>query len=380
MLQLSCSAVRLGGLRTLRWRGRAGAPRRCFGRSTVRMMPEGPECHTLSAAMDKNLGGGKYALEGVEIISGRFASTPPEGLDELARRLPLALEAVRCKGKFIYFQMASNVSLWSTLGMSGGWTLRRSHPHCRLALSLAGGDGDRRRLLFYDMRNFGTLRVCFDDDDLRRKLASLGLSWLEDGDADDFADRFRDLAANAARRAPRKPLAKWLMDQKATAGIGNYLLSEILYATRTDPWAAVGDVGEERWAAIRGEALRLTRASRDAQAAAYEDADDPRPKLRDLEARGFALEVYGQAVARGLPVRRDVGPHGRTVHWVPEVQTGAQPGSEEALAAAAVAESRDAEPSMDWTLKRLQAACRERGLRVSGKKADLLLRLAQPGA
>ena len=190
-----------------------------------------------------------------------------------------------------------------------------------------------------------------------------------------FEDRFRDLFAAAAARSPEKKLAVFLMDQKQTAGIGNYLLSEILYATRTWPFAALGDVGEDRVGAICGEALRLIRASRDAQLSAY-GTPDPRPKLRDLAPLGFSLEVYGASVAGdGRAVRRDAGPHGRTLHWVEEAQTGAMPDSDEAAAAAAARASRDAAPSMAWTAKRLQAACRERGLRVSGAKAELLRRL-----
>ena len=368
LLLMRCAA--LHALRPLR----RSAPRRAYARSAVRMMPEGPECHTLSRAMDARLGGGRYAVAAVDVVSGRYAERPPEGLAALRDRLPLALERVRCKGKFIYFELAGGASLWSTLGMSGGWTLRAGHPHARLALRLASDD-DEVLLWYHDLRNFGTFKACFDAGLLRDKLESLGLSWLEDGDEPGFEDRFRELFAAAAARSPEKKLAVFLMDQKQTAGIGNYLLSEILYATRTWPFAALGDVGEDRVRAICGEALRLIRASRDAQLSAY-GTPDPRPKLRDLAPLGFSLEVYGASVAGdGRAVRRDAGPHGRTLHWVEEAQTGAMPDSDEAAAAAAARASRDAAPSMAWTAKRLQAACRERGLRVSGAKAELLRRL-----
>lgn len=311
-----------------------------------------------------------YSITGVDIISGRYVERPPEGLAALRDRLPLGLEAVRCKGKFIYFQLEDSVSLWSTLGMSGGWSLRAGHPHTRFALRLASDDG-AVTLWYNDLRNFGTFKAVFDAGLLEAKLATLGLSWLEDGDAPGFAEKFRALFAAAAEKSPEKKLAVFLMDQQQTAGIGNYLLSEILFATRTWPFAALGDVGEARVGALCAEALRLIRSSRDAQASAYGT------KLRDLEPLGFSLEVYGRQVNGGYAVRREGGPHGRSVHWVEELQTGAMPDSDEATAAAAARDAIDAAPSMAWTGKRLQAACRDRGLRVSGAKAELLLRLTE---
>jgi len=366
VLMLRCAALRPALRRRL-------APRRAFRRTAVRMMPEGPECHTLSGAMNARLGGSRYAVTGVDIVSGRYLEKPPEGLAALRDRLPLGLEAVRCKGKFIYFLLEDGVSLWSMLGMSGGWSLRAGHPHTRFALRLASGDG-AVTLWYNDLRNFGTFKAVFDVGLLEAKLETLGLSWLEDGDAPGFAGKFRALFAAAAARSPDKKLAVWLMDQQQTAGIGNYLLSEILFATRTWPFAALGDVGEARVGALCAEALRLIRSSRDAQASAY-GTPDPRPKLRDLEPLGFSLEVYGRQVNGGYAVSREEGPHGRSVHWVEELQTGALPDSDEATAAAAARDAIDAVPSMAWTGKRLQAACRERGLKVSGAKAELLRRL-----
>ncbi|KAK7233822.1 formamidopyrimidine-DNA glycosylase [Aureococcus anophagefferens] len=170
--------------------------------------------------------------------------------------------------------------------MSGGWTLRAGHPHARLALRLAS-----------------------DDDEART--GSRG--------------------ARRAARSPEKKLAVFLMDQKQTAGIGNYLLSEIL-STRargpSRPWETSARTASAPSAAKRcgSSARRATRSSSPSYG-----TPDPRPKLRDLAPLGFSLEVYGASVAGdGRAVRRDAGPHGRTLHWVEEAQTGAMPDSDEA--------------------------------------------------
>lgn len=357
------SALRLARAQSRR------SPRAQYRPSPVRMMPEGPECHALADTLHKRLGGGRYALEGVDVLSGRYATAPPANLAALSAKLPLTLSGVRCRGKFIYFALAGDVSLWSTLGMSGGWTLG-DHRHARLALTFRGeGDDGPSRLSFYDARNFGTLTVCFEPGRLDEKLASLGLSWLEDGESPDFDEKFAAIVDASVRRTPAKPLAVFLMDQKRTSGIGNYLLSEILWATGTRWDAAIGDVSDARWAAIRDAALLLIRKSRDAQL-----GDDRGRPLRAM--RDFRLAAYGRAAdPDGHPVRRVTGPHGRTIHWVPERQVG--PDEAEAAAAAAARADRDAAapPSLAWTAARLRDACRARGLGVAGKKAELLGRL-----
>ena len=121
----------------------------------------------------------------------------------------MVLDGVHCKGKFIYLSLdGGEASLWSTLGMTGGWTVRRDQPHARVALRLRG-EVEEARLVFYDMRNFGTFRVCFEAAALARKLESLGLSWIEDGASPDFGDRFAAVVHEAVRRSPRRPLAKF---------------------------------------------------------------------------------------------------------------------------------------------------------------------------
>eukprot|EP00961_Rhodomonas_salina_P107528 1447843-Rhodomonas_salina.2 len=75
----------------------------------------------------------------VNILSGRYTRHGlPQGWEELTTRrgvagsqLPVVVDAVRCKGKFIYFlctPVASDnvaLSLWNTLAMSGKWTFRQ---------------------------------------------------------------------------------------------------------------------------------------------------------------------------------------------------------------------------------------------------------------
>ena len=312
--------------------------RRSFMTTCPRALPEGPEVSSLADGLrhhveegNSNENSNNARIVSARIVSGRYATgAPPEGWDEFTAMLPLDVHGVRNKGKFMYYELAAGVSLWSTLGMSGGWTLR-PHRHARLALDLERSSS-HDVLTFYDSRNFGTFKACFDDEKLQARLARLGPSWTQPGEV--TLDVFRHLLAKGGKPQRRRRLAVFLMDQTKTAGVGNYILAEALYAARIHPWARVGDVAQDDGvvAALHAAISDISMGSLDAQrgSAARRAGLPPLPGLRKKGAFGgtggcggdFALKVYGKnACPSGFPVVRDRnGPHKRTIHWVPEVQ------------------------------------------------------------
>ncbi|EOD35591.1 putative formamidopyrimidine-DNA glycosylase [Emiliania huxleyi CCMP1516] len=302
-------------------------------------MPEGPECLVHAESLHRRFAG--RTLSRAAILSGRYAGNssmpgrgaPPAGWAELRGSLPAVVGAVRAKGKFIWWELSPlsgalpELTLWSTLGMSGAWSTGRN-THSRVCLELAAEPAAvAPTLLFYnDQRNFGVLTVCTEHAALRAKLETLGPSWLDEGGGitrDGFMEIVRRQCSS--RRRAAVPVAKFLMDQSKTAGIGNYVLSEVLYKARVYPWAACADLVDSDWAEVHAAASQTLRASYASQAAiaAAAAGDDPsatRGTFAAMEPR-FKLLVYRQAAtADGLAVRVAEGPHGRSVHWVPERQ------------------------------------------------------------
>ena len=360
-------------------------------RSTPTMMPEGPEVRSLTDRIRHRYSGGHWELRSASIISGRYKEgARPAKWDKLQSALPLKVVDVRCKGKFIYFSLDENTSIWSTLGMTGGWTLAR-HRHTRVSLGLApvgASAKEEEALHFYDMRNFGTLKVCFDECELHAKITSLGPAWLPlDENCDHMSeDSFVNIALAASKRAPNRPLAVFLMDQTKTAGIGNYILSEILFETRTWPFAKVGDVEPKRWAALYQATTRVMAQSYLAQATesaaeGYRSTSEAQSKsnigmkhgVQSLEPSGFSLCVYGRkftsVLANVYAVQQAEGPHKRTVHWVPELQVGCKcsPSAKDSLV--------QVSPWSRKTVFELKLECRARKLKVSGLKNELVRRL-----
>ena len=124
------------------------------------------------------------------------------------------------------------------------------------------------------------------------------------------------------------------MDQTKTSGIGNYILAEALYRARVHPFARVGDLDEEMIADLYTEIRDISNHS----FASQQEGMQTRAKRAKGCGAGyihsgsssrqfeFKLLVYGQkSDPLGHRVRREEGAHGRTIHWVPEVQTRGAP-------------------------------------------------------
>lgn len=286
------------------------------------MMPEGPEVKSLTERLDIHLGSRRFRLSDVTIQSGRYVEQEPAGLSEVRslllrdeQKMLCALENVRSKGKFIYFNF-TGFAIWSTLGLTGGFELNENRPrHSRVVLhftplSHTSQETSPISLRFYDQRNFGTIKFVFDPAALEEKLAKLGFDWL-DASSRPTLEQFVALGRKAGVR--KRPLAVFLMDQKKTSGIGNYVLSEVLYKTSIHPNATTDAIDDSGWSDLYDaivDVLDLSYASQ--------------TPLRSPSALAqiFEFNIYAQSTTpTGAKVVRSVGLHKRTVHWDPLVQT-----------------------------------------------------------
>jgi formamidopyrimidine-DNA glycosylase len=90
---------------------------------------------------------------------------------------------------------------------------------------------------------------------------------------------------------------------------------QVLYKSFIYPWAKVGDLDEDDW-------IRLYDAIVDIISESYE-AQSPKFKGSHFD---YEFKVYGRAICpRGHVVKKEVGPHKRSVHWVQAVQVRCKP-------------------------------------------------------
>ena len=227
------------------------------------------------------------------------AAPNPRGKAARIERLDgLTLGDVWTHGKHLLLGFGE-VSLYSHLGMSGGWHFYRPGARWRRPRSsawavLAGGG--------WEAVQFGgpTLRVG-PTSRLRRdpQLTRLG--------PDVLAPEFDPEPVIAAMRAdPTRGLGDALLDQHLVAGIGNIFKSEACFAARLDPWRPIGDLSDEELRAILS-------AAREQMQAAVETGG--RHRFRVYKRRQGACPS-----CRGPISSRGQGDANRTTYWCPRCQ------------------------------------------------------------
>ena len=189
-------------------------------------MPEGPE---IKKAVDflNNYFENCNIIKSFEILDGRYIKKKaPDNWEALS--FPLEIKKAECKGKFIYIKTQDpNITIWNTFGLSGGWR-RSKTKYCKFKITL-----DNNETLFYnDKLGYGTLKVCISNQELNKKLNSLGLDILDQNNTD---KNFIDLVRKKTKRKD-KEIGLILMDQKIACGCGNYIRADTLYLAKINPF------------------------------------------------------------------------------------------------------------------------------------------------
>lgn len=279
-------------------------------------MPELAEVETVCRVMRKVLVGKRIAR--VEVVPDKlvFQASRANVEDALVGR---TVRAIGRRGKTFWIEMSGpGPTVYGHLGMTG-WIREHGTEGVRLQ-----GHGDapfddehgRPRFLKLWVEVAGGAAIAFTDG--RR----LGRIWLGERpaeepriqrlgrDAHDDLPSARELAALFARR--RVPIKAVLLGQDTLAGLGNWLVDEVLYQSRISPKRPAASLSAREVAALR-RAIRAVVTK--AVAVGADSARFPRTWLFEHRwggARG-SQQINGHRI-----VREEVG--GRTSAWVPAVQ------------------------------------------------------------
>ena len=301
-------------------------------RGSLLMMPEGPEVRCLAEDLNIRYGNDRFDMTEATILSGRYTKLPPIGWQMLQSALPLGIKNIASKGKFIWFDCGPNCYLFSTLGLSGDWIGDATHSppsykYGRIVFSLIDRHNKlhESKLLFVDMIGYGTVKVVKEKNELDKKLKSLGVCWLSDRPS------YKEFLSLASKEKPTRPVARFLMDQKKFAGIGNYILSEVLYRAGIHPFALCGSIAEEnRWEEVYIQCVIVISSSY------YSQKTTQVPPLVQLEgiwatpealSNSFHFQAYRQKQCQmtGNEIVKSKGPHGRAIFWSPSIQAKCTP-------------------------------------------------------
>ena len=289
-------------------------------------------------------------LVNLQFVSGRYTTKgKPRGFEEFRQTMTPytsddttnidVIQTWNCKGKFIWMtldqgKIKSNQvvdedfhrSIWITLGMSGRFqrdtflsekeddgTLHKQ-PRWYFEFLDEGEHNEEkktRKIFYYDIRNFGTLRFSSSKKELVDKLKSLGPDILDDCTEEIFITVMR-------KQQQKMNVCKFLMNQSKIAGIGNYILSEALFRANLDPFASLDEITDDQAKLLYQEVTDTAQSSYDAQGVTRRAGGSYRDVDGNEGNYAFSLQCYGNEFCpKGRQIIRETnGPHGRTIWYV----------------------------------------------------------------
>lgn len=166
-----------------------------------------------------------------------------QGLEDLQEHLPLKVERVLSRAKKLFFHLVdpngkqNNWYIYITYGMSGNISeTKNKHSHIEFIMSHCwlGFNtfyySNARRIGSFEANN-DPERYIFHITDMAKPIV-LGYN-----DNKDFAPITRQEFEENIKACKKSYIASKLSDQRSIcSGIGRYLLSEILYEAKLDPW------------------------------------------------------------------------------------------------------------------------------------------------
>nr|QFG74558.1 MAG: formamidopyrimidine-DNA glycosylase H2TH domain [Megaviridae environmental sample] len=277
-------------------------------------MPEGPETKYLVNWLNKDLLNKK--LNNIKINGGRYKKHgPPTNFDKLI--FPITIEKIDCHGKFIYWIFKDiDIVLFNTLGMTG-WYQYDKDKHNNIEFIFSDFS-----IYFNDYRNFGTFIFCYKDN-LNKKLITLGPDILNEKDnSNEFINRIN-------RKRKNTTIGAAIMDQKVSAGVGNYIRAESLYLAKLDPFKQIKDISTEKLLELWDILKQIGWFYYDEKKGKKLNIINNKYKLYNLykkkgpskykRGQGFFLVYQQKKDPLGNPVTTDKI-NDRTIHYVKNIQ------------------------------------------------------------
>lgn len=270
-------------------------------------MPEGPDIKVLINNLNKTFK--NKNLENIEILKGRYLKKKPDNYDDFIKELPLKILNIKCKGKFIYYELENNWLIFNTLGLSGKYTYNDKLNNNNLLFTIKG-----EKIYYNDMRNFGTFKFIYDNDNkiLEKKLKTLGADILEN----EFTEEY-NLNIFKTKKYQMKTIVELLMNQKLYCGLGNYLKSEILYECKISPHRLIKDFNENEINLLYKNIKKISNKFY-ILGSPYKTHLESIDENKDLKKN---FEVYNKKKDKNNNIiKRETTKDKRTTHWVPDLQ------------------------------------------------------------
>jgi len=273
-------------------------------------MPEGDTIFRTADVLRAALGG--------RLITAARAQAGPgvRRVPDISPLIGATVEAVEARGKHLLIGFDNGLTLRSHLRMRGSWHRYRPGERWRLP-------GRRATIV---LETHESVAVAFDTpivelltgSDVKRSkpLRELGPDLLAPGfDAQEALQRLRQRDA--------EELGNALLDQRAAAGIGNVVKSEVAFMERMDPWAPVASFTDDQLTAALATARRVLRANTGGGARNTTGNRGPGARLWVYRRTGRPCRRCGTLIRSARQ-----GELARATYWCPRCQAPPTPRSD----------------------------------------------------
>jgi len=254
-------------------------------------MPELPEVETIKKALEPFLVGRTFS--GVRIIDTRPVQrlSPEEFCSGLAGR---KISGISRRGKYLIIGLSGGSNLIIHLRMTGAllWNPPEGERFTRLEFFFDGGG----RLIYTDVRRFGTMYLTADPDEVVGKLGIEPLS-----------RRFTQKALAGMLKSRHLPVKSALLNQEHIAGIGNMYADEALFVAKIHPQQPADSLATTQTKRLHGairKVLKQGLKNRGASVRNYRGPDGS--KGRAHEEFCVAHREGHPCPACGYPIKRIV--------------------------------------------------------------------------
>jgi formamidopyrimidine-DNA glycosylase len=277
-------------------------------------MPEGPEVKITSDGIRTEIL--NFELIGLEINEASryykdFKSGSFKNINNL--NFPILITDVFSKGKKILItgvdNNANEIAFISALAMEGSWKL---YPGKHSGIELYFRNNNEYKILyFHDTRHFGSFDICISQEDIDFVMKYVGPDLLNDYISFEHYNGVISL-----EKIKNKEICWFMMEQRFFSGVGNYLLAEILYASKILPTRMLKDLSDT-------DKYNLWFFSRKLLKESYESGGLTIATYFSMSGEKgiFDTKIYmKEKDPQGNPVLTGTFSNKRTSHYVPAVQ------------------------------------------------------------
>lgn len=209
-------------------------------------MPEGPDIYLLSQYLNYMLQH-KYIDGNIHVLTGKYIKKKIIGIEKINNETFYKIKHIKSKGKVLYIKLSSKLYIYITFGLTGKLTFDTEN-NIRAYFNIYNNNKIFEKKLYYvDNVNFGNMYI-YNKFEFNNLINNLGRDFIKHPYTNDemynHINNYIKLRKNNGNNIILKYLLEQHKNKSLGSGIGNYLVSEILYHAKLSPYRTLASLSQ----------------------------------------------------------------------------------------------------------------------------------------